>query len=168
LACEEDGPLTLMGAGARGEFYNSPLSKPWAHAVSFLAETWFLFVTALVSGALLLWPKVRGGVPAGGVTAAGAVTLINRERAVVIDVREAAEYAAGHVVGSKNVPLAQLESSNALPKNKTIPVVVVCASGARASRAVVTLRKLGHAHARTLTGGLPAWREANMPVEKSV
>jgi hypothetical protein len=72
--------------------------------VRFFAENWYLFVIALVSGTLLLWPKLRGGAPAGAVSANDAVMLINRERAVVIDVREATDYAGGHVPGSKNVP----------------------------------------------------------------
>jgi rhodanese-related sulfurtransferase len=63
--------------------------------------------------------------------------------------------------------LAKLESTGDLPKNKALPLVVVCATGARASRAVGTLHKLGFANARPLAGGLKAWREANLPVEKS-
>ena len=135
--------------------------------MNFIAEYWYLFVVALVSGGLLLWPMVRGGATAGGVTTADAIQLINRERAVLIDVRDAAEYAAGHVANAKNVPLATLETSTALPKNKSLPVVVVCNSGAQASRAVVMLRKLGYENARPLAGGLTAWREANLPVEKT-
>ncbi|CAN7181661.1 rhodanese-like domain-containing protein [Rhizobacter sp. LjRoot28] len=135
--------------------------------MNFLAETWYLFAIALVSGGLLLWPTIRRGAPAGGVSTAEAVLLINREKAVLIDVRDPAEYAAGHVMNAKNIPLATLESSTLLPKNKALPLVVVCNRGAQASRAVVMLKKLGYENARTLTGGLMAWREANLPVEKS-
>lgn len=135
--------------------------------MNFLAETWYLFAIALVSGGLLLWPTIRRGAPAGGVNTAEAVHLINREKAVLIDVRDPAEYAAGHVMNARNIPLATLESSTLLPKNKALPIVVVCGRGAQSSRAVVMLRKLGHENARTLTGGLAAWREANLPVEKS-
>jgi rhodanese-related sulfurtransferase len=95
------------------------------------------------------------------------VQLINREKAVLIDVSEPAEYAAGHVAGSKSVPLGQLETTNVLPKNKTLPLVVVCATGARAGRAIPTLKKLGFENSRALAGGLAAWRAANLPVEKS-
>jgi rhodanese-related sulfurtransferase len=135
--------------------------------VKFLAETWYLFVVALVSGALLIWPLIRRGAPAGAVSVQDAVQLINRERAVVIDVRDVAEFAGGHVVNSKNLPLESIEAGTGLPKNKALPLVVVCASGARASRAVVTLRKLGHDNVRTLAGGLGAWREAGLPLEKT-
>ena len=136
--------------------------------MKFFIDNWFLFLTAAVSGTLLLWPmlgKSAGG--AGKLSTNDAVNLINREKAVLIDVSEPAEYAAGHAAGAKSVPLGQLETSAALPKNKALPLVVVCATGARAGRAVATLNKLGFANARALAGGLEAWRAANLPVEKT-
>ena len=102
------------------------------------------------------------------VSPAEAVTLINREKAVLVDVSEPAEYAAGHAAGAKNVPLASLESSTNLPKNKALPLVLLCPTGTRASRAVAILHKLGYENCRVLAGGFPAWRDANLPVEKSV
>ena len=94
--------------------------------------------------------------------------LINREKAVVIDVCESEEFAAGHVGGARNVPLGQLEERlPALVKNKALPLVLVCASGARASRAVVMAKKLGYDNAQAMAGGMRAWREASLPVEKA-
>jgi rhodanese-related sulfurtransferase len=136
--------------------------------VKFFIDNWFLFLAAAVSGSLLLWPMLNKG--AGGaskVSASDAVQLINREKAVLIDVSEPAEYAAGHVAGSKSVPLGDLESSTALPKNKSLPLVVVCPTGTRAGRAVATLKKLGFENSRALAGGFAAWRAANLPVEKT-
>ena len=135
--------------------------------MSFFIENWYLFATALVSGGLLVWPVLtqRGG--SGSVSAADAVRLINRERAVLIDISEPADYAAGHVAGSKSVPLAGLETSRDLPKNKTLPVVVVCRTGSKAPRAVAVLKKLGFENSLALAGGLGAWRAANLPVEKT-
>ena len=135
--------------------------------VSFLLENWYLVVAALVSGGLLLWPTLQRGVSGGGVSTAEAVRLVNRERAVLIDVSEPAEYAAGHVAGARNVPLGTLDESKALPSNKTVPLVVVCGTGSRAGRAAETLRKRGYERAQPLAGGLNAWREANLPVERS-
>jgi rhodanese-related sulfurtransferase len=71
------------------------------------------------------------------------------------------------VAGARNVPFGALETSKDLPSNKAVPVVLVCASGARSSRAVGTLKKLGYERAVSLAGGLPAWRDANLPVERS-
>jgi rhodanese-related sulfurtransferase len=135
--------------------------------VNFLIENWLLIAAALVSGGLLFWPMLRESASAGGVSPQEAVRLINREKAVVIDVCEVAEFAAGHVVGARNVPLAKLEGAKEVPSNKTLPLVVVCASGARAARAVATLQKAGHANAQVLAGGMRAWREAGLPVETS-
>ncbi|HQY10171.1 MAG TPA: rhodanese-like domain-containing protein, partial [Burkholderiaceae bacterium] len=103
----------------------------------------------------------------GGVSPQEAVQLINREKAVVIDVCEPAEFAAGHVGGSRNVPLGSLEGAKGLPSNKSQPLVVVCARGARAGRAASQLTQAGHQRVHVLAGGLAAWREAGLPVEKS-
>ena len=122
---------------------------------------------ALASGGMLLWPLLMGGGP-GALSAAGAVQLINREKAVVIDICEASEFATGHVGGAKNVPLSQLEDKlPSVVKNKALPVILVCQSGARSSRALAIAKKLGYDKAQSLSGGLTAWRTANLPVEKS-
>lgn len=135
--------------------------------MKFLLDNWLLVLVALTSGAMLMWPRIGRSGGVGAVSTADAVRLINREKAVLIDVSEPAEYAAGHVAGARSVPLGSLETSKNLPSNKELPLVLVCASGARSSRAATTLRKLGFTNAHVLTGGLAAWREANLPVEKS-
>ena len=134
--------------------------------MKFIVENWYLIVLALVSGALLAVPMLKRA--AGGLTVANAVQLINREKAVLIDVCGADEYAAGHAGGSKSVPLGELEARlPSVVKNKAIPVVMVCASGGRATRAAAMARKLGYENAQVLAGGLKAWKDAGMPVEKS-
>jgi rhodanese-related sulfurtransferase len=137
--------------------------------LKFILENWPLMLLALTSGGLLLWPVLRqGAVSAGSVATSEAVRLINREKAVLIDVGDAAEYATGHATGARSVPLAQLEGSKALPTNKTLPVVVLCPSGARASKAAASLRKAGYEKAVAVAGGTAAWREAQLPIEKSL
>ena len=137
---------------------------------TFLLNNWHLILAALTSGALLMWPIIKGST--AGASAVGtneAVRLLNREKAVLIDISEPAEYAAGHAGGSRNVPFGQLEAANnkALPSNKALPVVLVCPTGSRSSRAVALLKKAGYENVKSLSGGLGAWREANLPVEKS-
>jgi rhodanese-related sulfurtransferase len=134
--------------------------------VNFFVDNWILLLVAFVSGGMLVWPLVRGG-GAAALTAAQAVQLMNREKAVVIDVSEPAEYATGHVAGARNVPVGSIESAKNLPTNKALPLVLVCPSGTRATRAVALLRKLGHQSVHVLGGGMRAWREANLPIEKS-
>ena len=136
--------------------------------VKFLIDNCMLIGIAFASGGMLLWPLVSSGMAAGSLSASGAVQLINREKAVVIDVSEVEEFAAGHVVGAKNIPLGQLEEKLPLTvKNKALPLVLVCASGARANRAVGIAKKLGYEQAQCLAGGLKSWKEANLPLEKA-
>ncbi|MEO6319287.1 MAG: rhodanese-like domain-containing protein [Polaromonas sp.] len=136
--------------------------------MKFLIDNWMLISIAIASGGMLFWPLIAGSMNAGALNASGAVQLINREKAVVIDVCEPAEFAAGHVGGAKNVPLGELEAK--LPgvvKNKALPLILVCASGARSGRAVAIAKKLGYEQAQSLGGGLKAWKEANLPIEKA-
>jgi len=136
--------------------------------VKFFVDNWVLFLAAFTSGGLLLWPLLNQGAGGGSkVDAAEAVRLINREKAVLIDVSEVSEFASGHAAGSKSIPLATLETTGDLPKNKALPLVVLCATGTRSARAVAVLKKLGFENARALAGGLAAWREANLPLEKT-
>ncbi|MBX9937094.1 MAG: rhodanese-like domain-containing protein [Burkholderiaceae bacterium] len=133
--------------------------------MNFIVENWYLILLAVVSGAMLLLPALQGG--AGGLSTAAAVQLINREKGVLIDVCGADEYAAIHAVGAKNVPLADLESRlPAVVKNKALPLVLVCARGSRAQRAAAVAQKLGYTNAQVLAGGLKAWQDAGLPVEK--
>jgi rhodanese-related sulfurtransferase len=133
----------------------------------FLMHNWALVLIAVVSGTLLMAPGLLQGVRSG-LTPGDAVLMMNREKAVVVDVSEADEFAAAHIVGSRNLPVATFEQR--LPevvKNKSVPLILVCASGARAGRCLKAAKTLGYEKAVVLGGGLRAWKEANLPVEKS-
>jgi rhodanese-related sulfurtransferase len=135
--------------------------------LKFILDNWMLIAVALSSGVMLMLPALQGAGQ-GGLTPAAAVQLINREKAVVVDICEPAEFAAGHVGGAKNIPLGQLEGKLASAvKNKTVPLILVCQSGARSSRAVAIAKKLGYEQAQSLSGGLGAWRSASLPIEKA-
>jgi rhodanese-related sulfurtransferase len=139
---------------------------------AFLIENWILVAVAVVSGALLFMPALRGAGIGGGIGTAEAVRLVNREKGVLVDVGEPDEYAAGHAGGARNVPFGQLETpasqgGKGLPTNKALPLVVLCANTARAAKAAALLRKAGYERAVALSGGTAAWREANLPIEKS-
>ncbi len=132
--------------------------------MKFILDNWPLILLATTSGGLLLWQVLQKA--GSGVGPAEAVRLINREKGVLIDVCEPAEFAAGHAVGARNIPVGTITGSKDLPSNKALPLVLLCASGARAGRAAGLLRKAGYEKATVVTGGLPAWREAGLPVEK--
>jgi len=136
--------------------------------VTFFTDptVWLMVVVAAIAGGLLLWPAITGARNAG-ISATEAVRLMNREKAGVIDVSEPGEFAAGHIVGSRNIPIGRLEVAPELPKNKTLPIVLVCASGKRAAKAAKALQAKGYAKPLVLAGGLAAWKSANMPIETS-
>ncbi len=134
--------------------------------MKFIIDNWMLISLALISGTMLLMPVLRGAA-ASGLNPPAAVQLMNREKAVVVDVCEPNEFAAGHIVGSKNIPLNQLESKlTGAVKNKSLPLILVCQSGMRSNRAVAIAKKLGYEQAQSLGGGLSAWKASNLPIEK--
>lgn len=135
--------------------------------MKFFLDNWILIAIALSAGGMLLWPTLGRGGP-GAVSPDAAVLLMNREKAVVVDVCESTEFAAGHVVGAKNIPLAELEGKlPAVVKNKATPIILVCKSGARSGRAVAMAKKLGFEKVLSLSGGMASWRSANLPIEKA-
>jgi rhodanese-related sulfurtransferase len=136
--------------------------------VQFVQNNLLLIVVAFVSGAMLLWPLVRRSAGGPHVTPQQATHLINREDALVVDVREPGEFGAGHVLGAKNVPLARIEEgANDLAKRKDKPLIVYCDTGSRAGKALGALKKQGFERVVNLNGGLGAWQQAGLPVEKA-
>lgn len=97
-----------------------------------------------------------------------AVLLMNDDGTVVIDVREPAEYAEGHIEGARNIPLAKLQQrAQELEAYKLSPVIVGCQSGTRSPAACKTLHALGFTRVFEMKGGMVAWGEQKLPVTKS-
>jgi rhodanese-related sulfurtransferase len=135
--------------------------------VEFLRQNYLLVGVALGSGAMLVWPYLRRATGGPWVTPAQATLLINRDDALIVDVREPSEYGGGHVLGAKNVPLARVQTAGAdLAKRKDKPVIVYCEVGNRSTSAAAALRKHGFTRVFNLAGGMKAWRDAGLPVEK--
>ena len=135
--------------------------------MDFVRNNLLLFAVAFVSGAMLLWPLVRRSAGGPWVTPTQATHLINREDALVVDVRDPGEYGAGHILGAKNVPLARIDEGAAeLAKRKERPLVVYDDRGERASKAVGALKQQGFSRVVNLSGGIGAWQQAGLPVEK--
>jgi rhodanese-related sulfurtransferase len=134
--------------------------------VKFLSDNWHLILVALTSGGLLVWPLIKASK--AGLTAAMAVQLINRERGVLIDVSNPDEFAAAHAKGAKNIPLNELEAKLAIAvKKKDTPIIFICPMGKRSANATAAAKKMGYVAAQNLSGGLRAWRDANMPIQKA-
>ena len=128
-----------------------------------------LFGLALASGGMLLWPLVsRPFRVSHEVSAFDAVQLINRRDALVLDVRASGEYAAGHIANARHIQEAQLaDRIKELDKFRSRPIIVSCGTGSRAPGVAGALRKQGFAEAFALRGGIAAWQQASLPLEKS-
>ncbi|QBF83098.1 rhodanese-like domain-containing protein [Shewanella maritima] len=92
--------------------------------------------------------------------------MVNKQDAIVVDVRSKDEFKKGHIVGAKNVTMSEIKNNQAtsLEKHKTSPIIVVCNAGMTSSQAAQLLVKQGFESVSNLTGGMTDWKAANLPV----
>lgn len=136
--------------------------------MQFLQDNIWLVLAAVVSGVMFLWPSVaKRLMRTREVGVAEAVQLINRQDAVILDVREPGEFKAGHIPNARNVPESALAARlKELDKLKGKPILVACASGNRSAPACSALQKAGFEQVYALSGGMGAWQQAGMPMKK--
>ena len=129
---------------------------------------WALAALFVGSGLVLIWPEVSRLIGASNeVGTLDATRLLNQATTLVLDVRDAAEFAAGHLPRARNIPLKDLASRlDEIGKYKERPVLVTCRSGPRAGSACRLLKRAGFGSVYQLKGGLVAWQQAALPVEK--
>lgn len=135
--------------------------------MEFIQQNIYLVAIAVLSGSMLLVTSLRR--PGGGraLTPTQATLLINREDAQLVDVREPAEFVAGHPALARNIPAAQIEERlNELEKFKDSPLILICQTGARSSDACAKLARQGFTRVHNLAGGVVAWAEAGLPLKK--
>ncbi len=133
--------------------------------MDFIKSNLIWIFAALASGGMLLWPLIRGQSAGGSVTPMQATIMINREDALMVDIREQGEYSRGHVAGSRHIPLAQFDKRlGELDRFKDKPIIIHCASGNRAHTACSTLKKAGFEKVFSLSGGISGWEQAGLPV----
>jgi rhodanese-related sulfurtransferase len=134
--------------------------------MEFILKNFLLVAVAVVSGVMLIWPSLKRSGGSSRVDTLAATRLMNAD-AVVLDIREPAQYKAGHILGARNTPLAGLEKSAAdLSRFKNRAVIVYCADGRRGGRALEVLRRAGFNQLSQLDGGFAAWQQAGLPVER--
>ena len=132
--------------------------------MEFIQQNWYWAALAAVSGSLLIFTSLKSG---RGVSPAQATMLINREDALVVDVRETGEYAAGHLLNARHIPLGELDKRlGELEKFKDKPIILNCQSGSRSASACGTLQKAGFTRVHNLEGGIAAWEQAGMPISR--
>ena len=134
--------------------------------MEFINQNILLISIVVVSGLGLLWPMFAR--PSGNSVNPGEATLlINREDAIVVDVCEADEFAAGHLPDARNIPGSKLaERISEIEKYKDKPVIVCCATGMRSNKACAELKKNGFSRINNLAGGVDAWVGAGYPIKK--
>lgn len=134
--------------------------------MEFINQNVLLISIAAVSGLGLLWPMFARSAK-NEVNPAEATLLINREDAHVVDVREADEFANGHLPEARNIPLAKLaDRVGEIEKYKDKPLIVCCAAGMRSAKGCGELGKLGFTKLYSLAGGVDAWVGAGYPIKK--
>ena len=136
--------------------------------MDFAQKNVWLVMIAVASGALFVWPSIAKLFNRSReIGVSEAVLLINRKDAAIVDVREPNEFKAGHIPNARNVPAGELAGRmKELEKLKAKPLLLVCQSGTRSAQACSALQKDGYAQAVALAGGMAAWQQAGMPVEK--
>ena len=139
------------------------------HLTEFVTNNLILFAALL--GVLVMLIKAEldhQGNKGLSVSASAAIRLINNnDDTLIIDIRTAAEYKAGHIKGAKNSPLKELSSDvEKFSEHKDKPVLIYCNSGSTAVQAIKILKNAGYEKINNLEGGVAAWKEANMPLSK--
>jgi rhodanese-related sulfurtransferase len=134
----------------------------------FLIQNLWLVVLFLGSGAVLAWPEIQKLM--GGSNEVGtleATRLLNQGTTLVLDVRDASEFAAGHLPRARNIPAGELAARlEEIGKYKDRAVLVTCRTGPRAGAATRVLKRAGFNTVYQLKGGMVAWQQASLPVEK--
>jgi len=134
----------------------------------FLLQNLWLVVLFVGSGAVLAWPEIQKLM--GGSNEIGtleATRLLNQGTTLVLDVRDATEFAAGHLPRARNIPAKDLPGRlEEIGKYKERAVLVTCRAGPRAGAATRVLKRAGFNTVYQLKGGMVAWQQASLPVEK--
>jgi rhodanese-related sulfurtransferase len=135
----------------------------------FVTQNALLIGLAVGSGIALFFPLLnRGASGVTNVSATEAVLLLNRGKPLILDVRDEAEFAAGHIQGAKHIPVAELLTRiKEIEKFKNKPVLVHCQKGMRSKGACSILKGQQFEQLHNLQGGLDAWLDAKLPLIKT-
>jgi len=134
--------------------------------IEFAGNHLMLVIALFVISGALAWNLIAGGGK-NNIPPHEATVLINREDAVIVDVRPIADFNKGHIVHSVNLPINGFKNQiKQLEKHKNKPVIVSCRSGNQSQMACRELRKAGFEKVYNLRGGVMAWQNANLPLSK--
>lgn len=101
------------------------------------------------------------------ITPTNLVNLVNREGAMLLDIRDSKDYSSGHIAGAVSMPVSSIDARiGELESHKDKPVVLVCKMGQHASATGRKLKALGFENVRRLSGGMSEWTASSLPVVK--
>jgi rhodanese-related sulfurtransferase len=133
--------------------------------LEFLAQQWVLFAALFAVVVMLIMHEARKAGPA--LSPQEAINLVNGEDGVFVDLRDSAEYKAGHIVDALHIPAAKLAGrSGELEKYKARPVILVCKMGQQAGAASKQLRAEGYEKVYKMAGGMMEWSNLQLPTVK--
>lgn len=137
--------------------------------VDFINQNIIWFIAWAVLFNLLVFSYLRGGVAGANQVSALEMPALQRNgKSVVIDVNKSEQFATAHIPNAINIPLEDINDSNAeLIKNKNKTVILSCQSGGRSQSAAKQLVAMGFNNVNILRGGLMAWSKENLPVTSS-
>ncbi len=134
----------------------------------FILNNMALVALFVASGIMLAWPELTN-LAGGGtqISTLEATRLMNQGATLVLDVRDAPDFASGHLPRARHIPIKELSKRvEEIGKYKDKPVIITCRNGSRAGAASRFLKRAGFTTVYQLKGGLAAWQQASLPVEK--
>jgi len=133
--------------------------------IEFVMNHWMLASAWAVLVTVLLISFNSGSTKAIGNQQ--VTTLLNREKAVVVDIRTKKDFSKGHLLGSVNIPLASIkDSQKELEKYQNHPIILVDANGLQTSSAAQQIKKMGIENLSRMQGGIQSWTNDNLPLSK--
>ena len=135
--------------------------------LEFVSQQWILVAALSVVVFMLFFHESRKS--GAGLSPQQAITMVNAQQGLFLDIRDAGDYKQGHIVDALHLPAAKLETRiGELEKHKSKPRVLVCKMGQQASAAGKTLKANGFEHVYKMTGGMMEWSNLQLPtVSKS-
>lgn len=137
--------------------------------IDFFSNNPMLSIAWVVIAAMLINSVLKDKLsPVKNITPQDATLLINKQNAVVVDIRSADEYKKGHIVNAKHIALSQIEEGKLteIENKKETPIIIVCESGARGESAANKLVKAGFNQVNNLFSGMNGWVAASLPTTK--
>jgi rhodanese-related sulfurtransferase len=138
------------------------------HLSEFIGNHIFLWGALAAVLVLLIKAELEHqGGKANQLNPMNAIRVMNNEDALVLDVRETADFGKGHIKSAKNIPFSSLKDKlKGIAKYKNNAVLAYCNNGAISNKACKVLQREGFANVHNIAGGINSWLEAKLPITK--